>query len=69
MSNNDSIIVTNKRKRTILFDNFFQKSINVPQLNLNNLTIKNFNTELDLMERQLKLDQVYLREKRNQFLK
>ena len=64
MSNNDSIIVTNKRKRTILFDNFFQKSINVPQLNLNNLTIKNFNTELDLMERQLKLDQVYLREKK-----
>ena len=33
------------------------------RLNLNNFTINDFNTELNIMEIQLKLDQVYLREK------
>ena len=33
------------------------------RLNLNNFTINDFNTELNIMEIQLNLDQVYLREK------
>ena len=37
------------------------------RLNLNNFTINDFNTELNIIEIQLKLDQVYLREKKINF--